>query len=354
MGEHKGWRIVADPRRGTWRGFVRVGGKDRSKSWPSEKEARAWAKGEAAGVISGRPSAAMQAPAQALVSALMPAYLAGMDARGRSASHQANVRRTLLGLGRVAPDLAAAGAGLRIEAWLDQAGVEHDERVGPATRNRRLVEVRALCRWAMRRDLLAKDPTRAIDRASVPDALRPQFSVAELRELLAMPTPGRPCMHRRVAVLAYLGLRADEAAALSWGDLDLAGGVALIRAHVGHRLKRGRERVVPIPGELAAILGKPGRAGDEVAPMANGNLRRDFPQYLEACGLPVAGRSQHSLRHTYAGIMTATGLPGALLSAYLGHTSAATTMLYTRLASRHVQAVEGWPRGGWRLWDPAP
>lgn len=47
--------------------------------------------------------------------------------------------------------------------------------------------------------------------------------------------------------------------------------------------------------------------------------------------------------------MTATGVPGALLGAYLGHSSADTTAIYTKLASRYAQAVGGWARGEFRL-----
>lgn len=63
----------------------------------------------------------------------------------------------------------------------------------------------------------------------------------------------------------------------------------------------------------------------------------------------VGRRTPHSCRHTYAGLMTATGVPGALLGAYLGHSSADTTAIYTKLAGRYAQAVGAWGRGEFRL-----
>ena len=89
----------------------------------------------------------------------------------------------------------------------------------------------------------------------------------------------------------------------------------------------------------------------QVAPIIDPNLRRSFPAYLTACGVPIEDRTPHSCRHTYAGFMTATGVPTALLAAYMGHASAATTFGYAQAAARHVQAVAGWPRGEFRLWD---
>lgn len=352
MSDHKGWIVRPDKRRGTWRGEVRVGGKYRSKSFPTAAAARAWAQVQAAGVVSGAPSAALVGPQRVLLVELARDYCASLDARRRSPSHLRNVRGTLAELALVVPDLAADSAPRAIERWIDQVDVPAADQVGPATRNRRRAEVRALCAWALRRDLIAKDPTRAIERAQVPDTMRPQFAIDELRALLALPTPD-PVMHRRVALLAYLGLRADEAAALTWADIDLHGRIVMIRMHAGHRLKRERERIVPLPDELAALLTPSGPGGQAVAPLSDSNPRRQWPAYLRACGVELRKRSQHSLRHSYAGVMTATGVPGPLLSAYLGHSSAATTMIYTRLAARYVQAVAGWRRGDWSLFGPS-
>lgn len=113
--------------------------------------------------------------------------------------------------------------------------------------------------------------------------------------------------------------------------------------------ERGRERIVPLQPELAEILGQPGAAGDPVAPRLEAIDSRRFARFLARCGVPAAGRTPHSCRHTYAGLMTATGVPGALLGAYLGHSSADTTAIYTKLAGRYAQAVGDWPRGAFRL-----
>jgi integrase len=61
------------------------------------------------------------------------------------------------------------------------------------------------------------------------------------------------------------------------------------------------------------------------------------------------GRSPHALRHTYAGVMTATGVPSLALMAWMGHSSTATPAISAALATRYQEAVAGWPRGQWRL-----
>ncbi len=342
MGEHKGWRVRTDAS-GKTRAEVWVPStkKYRSKSFTDPKRARAWAKDEAAGVLVGRTEPAL-ALGVVLTRSLADDYMASLMARGRSVSHLANVRRTLAGLAKVAPQLSAQGAGRAIESWLDGL------TVSATSRNRMLVEVRALCAWATRRDLLARDPTRAIERATVGRYLRPQFTASELVILLSLPTPA-PGWHRRFALLLYSGLRADEADALTWADIDLPGRSILVRHHQGHRLKRGRERIVPMQPELASILDCAGMPGAQVAPLADKNDRRGMAKFLELHGIPSAGRSPHSCRHTYAGLMTASGVPGALVGAYLGHSSAATTAIYTQLAARYVTSADGWTRGVFRL-----
>jgi len=336
MGEHKGWRVREEPKVGTWRGLVRHKGGYKSKSFPTAAEARKWAKEQASLVAIGRPSVALEA-GRALVSALRVDYLQGLVARGRSPSHLRNVTRTIDRLGEVAPDLAADTAGRAIERWLDGM------KVSPATRNRSLVEVRAFCRWAIRRDLLAKDPTRAIERASVPDYLRPQFTVAEIRAILA--TDHRFRLH--FALMTLAGLRSGEAAGLRWSDVDRASGILLVRLH-GHRVKRNKERIVPLLPTLAALLGEARGPDARVAPvLSEPAARKAWVSLLKAAGVAKGGRSPHACRHTYAGLMTATGLPGPLLGAYLGHSAAETTMLYTKLAARYAQdpEVRGWGRG---------
>lgn len=360
MGKHVGWRVrrVGD----RWQGLATLpGGRYRSRSFRSQGEARRWAQDEAAQVRLGGDGGTGLRP----TAVEAEAYVASLAAAGRSWSHLANVRRDLAGAAEAATRLDDPRAGARLAAWL--AGLH----VAPATRNRALVTVRALCRWLIRWRRLREDPTAAIGRAAVPKLLRPQFSVDECVRLMALPSPDPP-VHRRLALLLLAGLRDDEAAALRWSDVDLAGGSLAVRRVDGHRLKRNKERIVALQPALAALLVDPtppafppypgdtperrqpyeaavaaalARGREQVAPLIDRNLRRAFPAYLRALGIPVDGRSAHSLRHTYAALMTATGVPTALLAAYMGHESQATTATYAALAARHVRAVEGWRRG---------
>lgn len=347
--------------------MVRIGiNRYRTKIFDKLQQAEDWAEREAGAIRFGGA-----APVGRCLTAQAAAdYLKHLESKGRSKSHRDNVRRTLDAVAAVVPDLTASEAGYGIGAWLDTL------TCAPASRNRQLVEVRGLVRWLMRWRRLAHDPTAPLQRVGEDRPLKPQFAADEVVRLLARPTPD-PSMHRRVALMLLAGLRDDEAAALRWRDLDLVGGSLLVRKVEGRRLKRNKERIVPLQPALRAILGEIGepptfpaydaamapemakpRARDEaaarrrgtgpdgqVAPIIDRNLRRSFPAYLQACGIAVEDRTPHSCRHTYAGLMTATGVPTALLAAYMGHGSAVTTFGYAQASARHTRAVEGWPRG---------
>ena len=256
MGEHKGW-TVAPLGTGKWLARVKVPGVGRyqSRSFPAAEKRRAveWAQTEAAvrrlGVDPRRPNGVPTLP-------VVRDYVARLRDLRRSESHAADVERRLVQLAEAVPDLAAPGATDAIERWLRAlaAGGDGAAPLSPATRNKILVQVRGCCRWAVRRGKLAVDPTGALDRVSVPSPLPPVFTFAELRLLLGQVDDP---YHRLFAVMVYTGLRAQEAASLHWEDIDWGGGVVLVKLRAGVRIKREKERLVPLQPELRAILEQP-------------------------------------------------------------------------------------------------
>jgi len=346
MGEHKGWRVRQEKRTGTWRGEVRRDGGYQVRTFATAKAARDWASGEAAQVRLGRAGPVIGAALP--TEATADRYLADLRARGRSEAHLKDAGLILAAAARACPTLSSPDAPALLEQWLNTLRTSGAGRggkpapVSPARRNKYRAVIRALCQWAMRRDLLERDPTRAIEPARTPDFLKPQFSLDELRRLVRYhQTDG----WRWAMLMLYAGLRADEARCLRYGDIDISGQVLLIQADSGAKIKRGRERIVPLQSELAMLLTPLGPPAMRVCDLGPGNLGRTFADLLTAAGIEPGARSPHSMRHTYAGLLTATGVPTALVGAYLGHTQASTTMGYTKLAARYVAGVTDWPRG---------
>ena len=352
MGEHKGWRTYQRGDRfysAVWQPATKT---YETKSCATQGDANEHGKREA-GKIAAGVRVAEKFPTR--TADLARDFVADLRGAGRSASHCNETDRLLKQLAKSVPDLAAPNAGRLISVWLDGLRLMSDETkpVSPVTRNRHLVMVRALVNWAINWKKLTDDPTTPIMRANEPDYLAEVFTLEEIGLCLAKTewkvvregNDPRDPYHLFFAVLIYTGMRFGEAAQLHWEDIDWSGRMIIVKLRAGAKIKRQRERLVPLQGELAELL-EPYR--DRTGPMfptLAHNPYRGFQNFVKRAGVVLGDRSPHSCRHSYSGIMTATGVPGSLLSAYLGHTSAATTMGYTKLSMRYVHGTEGWPRG---------
>ena len=281
-------------------------------------------------------------------------YVDELQRRDRSSATVRRVGDVLAMAARRIPRLDVPQAVDQVRAWM--AELERNGYAG-STRNKMLLELRAAGRWAARERLCG--PVAELDRivlVRVTSRLKPLFSVDELQAILRRDAYGhgqsqavgtREAWHAVAAVLIYSGLRFSEVFALRWTDIDWSGKSILVREHAGRRLKTRRERLVPLQSELADILQKHKRSDSRVVnPYPNPNRLMDF---VRRAGVVVGDRSPHSFRHSFASILTATGVPQPLMAAWLGHSSHQTTLGYAQQAARYAQAVAGWPRGEMRL-----
>jgi integrase len=314
-------------------------------------EATRYARDQAARLRLGLVAKAQHRTATAV---LRSDYLADLEARGRSASYLRDVDQVLTRLEQAVPDLAAAGVARRLERWLaelpmagrrygsGEAQAATGERASPRTRNKYLIAVRSLCAWAIERELLAEDPTKGLREAKEPERLREQFTLGELR---TMAQAFDHSYHLRFVVTFYLGLRSDEAVALRWSALDVEGRVWEVTG------KGDKQRLAHVPDECLDLLrgvhgiGAGQVFGDRMRFAHDSQHRRELHSFCRDLGIDPAGRSPHSLRHSYAGVMTATGQPSLLLAAHMGHASTQTTSGYTKLATRYFAGVRTWKRG---------
>jgi integrase len=342
-GGHRGW-IVAPGIHGGWMARAKIPGKKgayRSKRFPAneKKQAESWARTTAASfVVLGQEAVQRKAATADMVQR----YLAALTAEGRSSGHLANLRQILGPIAGAVPNLGAEDAGDSMAGWL----LARD--VAPRTANREAAQVRAFCRWAVRQGALTQVPRGllAVRLRKVPRMVKPQFTVTELRTLLADPTDA---FYRFAALLIYTGGRAAEVRALWWDDVDFSAGIVFFRQRKAGTHKTG-ERIVPLQPELRAILEPllPPKHEARKVPIAGRgrwNNTRDFQAFLKRRGVRVEGRTLHSFRHSYIGILTATGEAAGVVRLYVGHQSEAMTHHYAEAAAWYRQVVEGWPRG---------
>jgi integrase len=147
-------------------------------------------------------------------------------------------------------------------------------------------------------------------------------SAAEVDTILAN-VPSR--WRLPLLVLEKTGCRVGEAHALAWGDVDEAG--------CRFRIKLGKtgaaRRWVAVPGWLMAEIAETCPREDRTPE------RRVFPGFspdaaknamARACKVAgIVHRHPHDLRHRYASVKIAEGVPVTTVAAQLGHTKKSLT-----------------------------
>jgi integrase/recombinase XerC len=274
---------------------------------------------------------------------------------GRSA----HTRRAYLGDLRSLFDfLAARGAQLQqlslplLRSWLAGAAGAGAART---TLARRTSSVKAFTAWAVRQGLLATDPAA---RLQVPKAHRTLPSVLRQDQALAAMTAaklgaeqGDPLALRDrliVELLYATGIRVSELCGLDLDDVDTT-----------HRLVRvlgkgNKQRTAPFGLPAAEALrswlsdGRPALATAESGPallLGARGRRLDVRQARTVVHQTVAAvdgapdMGPHGLRHSAATHLLEGGADLRVVQELLGHSSLATTQLYTHVAVARLRAV---------------
>lgn len=153
-------------------------------------------------------------------------------------------------------------------------------------------------------------------------------------------------------LLARLGLRAGEVAALELADVDWRAGVILIRGK-GRRVEQ-----LPLPVDVGEALagylrrGRP-RCGEPHVflrvraprgPLTSVGITTIVGAACDRAGIPRFGA--HRLRHTAATQMLSSGAPLAEVGQVLRHRNAATTAIYAKVDRAALRPLAlPWPGG---------
>ncbi len=179
----------------------------------------------------------------------------------------------------------------------------------------------------------------------------------DLHRLLASLDDSTPCGARdraMILVLASLGLRAGELAALQLEDIDWRAGTVRIRVR-----KTGRGALLPLPhkaGEaIVAYLqrGRPQTGDRHVFVVHQGRVGTAISGALVAAvvrralfraGIIAPAYGAHALRHALATRMICHGARLGEIADVLGHRSLDTTAIYTKVDLPALRdAVLPWP-----------
>ncbi len=244
---------------------------------------------------------------------------------------------------------------LQITPTLLRTYLQHLKETGlaRASRARKTATLRSFCAYLARQAVIAKSP--AIGLRSVKTGKRlPKFlRDDQMSALLAAPDQATPLGLRDRALLETLyatGMRAGELVAMSLSDLDFDEGVIRV---IG---KGDKERITLIGREAVQALNRYLRKGRPLLMAAQAveheavfvnryggrlsdrGVRKLFGRYCEAASSEMK-ITPHVLRHTFATHLLSNGADLRLVQELLGHSSLATTQMYTHVTTSRLQDV---------------
>ena len=216
-------------------------------------------------------------------------------------------------------------------------------RLARATIARKAAALRCYFAWSLRQGHIGSDPARSLRAPAGGGRLPRVLSGGEVNTLLDVPA-GTPLECRDVAVLELLyaaGLRVSELCGLDRGDIDLRGRTVTVLG------KGGKQRRVPIHDTAAAALrawlhdGRDAMEGPPEAAFVNQRGARLGPRDVRRIldRRAAAPTHPHALRHTYATHLLDGGADLRVVQELLGHSSLATTQVYTHVSKERLRAV---------------
>lgn len=238
-----------------------------------------------------------------------------------------------------------------LRAWLAE---QYAAGLSPATLARRTAAARAFTAYAHRRGLLPDDPGALLatpkHTRTLPRVLRQDEAAALLAERPGPVAAIEPSLLRDRAVVELLygsGVRVGELCGLDIDDIDLARWLVRVLG------KGGRERSVPMSAPAVRAVdawlrhGRPALATGRSGPalflgMRGGRLhptvvRRVLHRLLAERDLPDTG--PHGLRHSAATHLLEGGADLRSVQEMLGHSSLATTQIYTHVSAERLRRV---------------
>ncbi len=228
------------------------------------------------------------------------------------------------------------------------------------TANRKLSTLKSYFRFLVRRENLSVDPTAKVSAPKVGKRLPGSLKKSELEQLFRHLEFGEGYPGARDRMLIELlyatGMRRAEAIGLEVKDIDFHN----LQIRVAG--KGGKERLLPVSHSLAvslrAYLTERGRAFPDGAPALIFLTDKGKPMYPKLAYNIVRKylsavtsneqRGPHALRHSFATHLSENGAELNAIKALLGHSSLASTQVYTHNSIERLKQVyrQAHPKAG--------
>ena len=266
------------------------------------------------------------------------AWLSGRAAATRKA-YTSDLEAFAEWMGRSGVDGPAGVDRLHLRRYLASLGTR---KLARATIARKAAALRCYFSWQLPAGPLGADPARSLRAPAGGGRLPRVLSQGELSTLLDAPA-ATPLDRRDHAVLELLyaaGLRVSELCGLDRGDVDLAAARSPCSG------KGSKQRRLPIherrPPRCAtgSSTGAAAMAGPPEAVFVNRRGARLGPRDVRRIldRRAASPTHPHALRHTYATHLLDGGADLRVVQELLGHSSLATTQVYTHVSKERLRA----------------
>jgi integrase/recombinase XerC len=244
-------------------------------------------------------------------------------------------------------DLLTATADM-IRSWVVdmlEAGLK------PRSVNRKVVSVRSFYKWCRSRELITHDPSSGVSVLKTPHRL-PEFVEEEsMTQLLSELFPGDdfPSVRNKLILdlLYQTGIRLSELLGLERRQVGLSTDVLKVTG------KRNKQRMIPVGKPMRELLNQyvavrdPLFGDDPSAPLFFTDKGKPlYPRFVYSLVnsslsnvTTMTRRSPHVLRHTFATVMLNHGADINAVKELLGHSSLASTQVYTHNTVEKLKRV---------------
>jgi integrase len=214
----------------------------------------------------------------------------------------------------------------------DRAKVKHKRSFA----NLLIDVLRLLFTWAIKRDLMEKNPALAVDKIRRPKDAKVVNRPWRAEELEIVLAHASRQIRLAVVIAAYAGLRESNVVRVTWASYD---GVAFET----RQIKTGDPIWVKAHFRLRAILDQTPRVspviliGSRGKPFTENGLRTSFFRLIRnlvAEGKVQPGLSFHGLRHTLGTTLAEAGCDAATIAAVLGQATTKMAEHYSKTANR--------------------
>lgn len=237
------------------------------------------------------------------------------------------------------PEVGNLGAS-ELRAWKTHLSEERGQ--APASVNRRLAALRSLSKWAQARKGSTPIP---VPKSLREEARRPRWLSRKEQHALVRSVE-RSRDRRSIAIVALLlhaGLRIDELARLTWGQITLSERKGSVDVTGKGRKRRQVPLNVEARNALLELDGRQPSAGS--APVIQGQrgpmTRKGIQKVVDAIGesARLEGFSAHVLRHTFCKRLAEAGVRLEEIASLAGHESLDTTRRYVEPGQEELAAA---------------